>query len=224
MSEFRRYAVYYLTEDAALASFGASWLGWDIARGQSAIQPPVDGIEDATATPRKYGFHGTLKPPFTLAEDGSVADLRNDVAALASRTAPLRLDGLRVARMGAFLALEVEGETAALDALAFDCVSTLDRYRAPALPTELARRRSASLTERQDALLVQWGYPFVADEFRFHLTLTGRLDPDARHAMRAALEKLVPPLPRPFIMGEISLVGEGVDGMFRLLERFSLGI
>ena len=35
----------------------------------------------------------------------------------------------------------------------------------------------SGLTDRQEALLTQWGYPYVMEEFRFHITLTGALDP-----------------------------------------------
>ena len=31
------------------------------------------------------------------------------------------------------------------------------------------------LTPAQEALLMRWGSPYVMDEFRFHMTLTGRL-------------------------------------------------
>ena len=33
-----------------------------------------------------------------------------------------------------------------------------------------------NLTPEQDALMVRWGYPYVMDEFRFHMSLTGDLN------------------------------------------------
>ena len=65
---FTRYAIYYLPPAGALADFGARWLGWDVRRGAAAVQLDLPGLRDATEAPRKYGFHGTLKPPFRLAE------------------------------------------------------------------------------------------------------------------------------------------------------------
>ncbi len=222
MSEFQRYAVYYLPDDKALADFGASWLGWDVVRGCEVAQPVVHGIGKATLTPRKYGFHGTLKPPFRLAEGKEFAGLEASVGALASGTSPVELDGLKLSRIGAFLALTPEGDTSALGRLAFACVRELDDFRRPAGTEELARRRASGLTDRQDAFLVEWGYPYVGEEFRFHLTLTGKLDPAAQTSMAEAVEAHLPPLSRPFTIGSIALTGEGLDGRFREIHRYTL--
>ncbi|MGL6208804.1 MAG: DUF1045 domain-containing protein, partial [Paracoccaceae bacterium] len=68
-----RYAIYYAPETGDLADFTAAWLGWDPVLGQAVPHPQIEGrphaVADLTATPRKYGFHGTIKPPFHLAED-----------------------------------------------------------------------------------------------------------------------------------------------------------
>lgn len=222
MSDFQRYAVYYLPDNADLAAFGASWLGWDVARGAPVGQPGVEGIKAATRTPRKYGFHGTLKPPFRLAEGTDVAGLKADIAALAATTPPVEISGLILSRIGRFLALVPLGEAEGLARLAFACVTRLDRFRRPAGAEELARRRAAGLTPRQDALLLEWGYPYVAEEFRFHLTLTGGLDADTLDRMQDAILELLPPLPRPFRIRSVSLAGEGSDGRFREIHRYAL--
>ena len=52
---------------------------------------------------------------------------------------------------------------------------------------ELARRNPASLTPRQRELLKTWGYPYVLDEFRFHLTLTDRVGDERRPEVERAL-------------------------------------
>lgn len=222
MSGFQRFAVYYLPEDAALAAFGAVWLGWDVGTGQPAPMPEVDGIEAITATPRKYGFHGTLKPPFRLAAGTDQVALEAELASFARMQPPVRLDGLRLSRIGKFLALVPEGDTSALAQLAFACVRDFDRFRKPAEAAELERRRAVGLTPRQDALLMEWGYPYVADEFRFHLTLSGKLDPETQAAANAALERLLPPLPRPYDIASVALAGEREDGRFQLIHRYAL--
>ena len=60
-------------------------------------------------------------------------------------------------------------------ALAEGVVRGTNPLRAPLTPTEVAKRRPESLSPRQRDLLEAWGYPFVMEEFRFHLTLTDRL-------------------------------------------------
>ena len=222
MSEFQRYAIYYAPDDRDLATFGASWLGWDIETGRAVAQPAVDGIAEATETPRRYGFHGTLKPPFKLAKGAIEAELVKKTAALAVSTPSVRLSGLALARLGQFLALVPKEETTALGELAFACVSKLDQFRRPASPAELNRRRAAGLSPRQDDLLKKWGYPFVAEEFRFHLTLTGKLGVREQDRMFDVLSAHLPALTGPFAIRSIALVGEDQDGHFRLIDRYPL--
>jgi len=231
MDGYTRYAVYFAPPPGPLATLGAAWLGWDAEAGHGAALRP--GAEwpalplprrDLTARPAKYGFHGTLKPPFTLAEGREVAGLHGALAALAPRLARLRLEGMRVAEIGPFLALVPEGDTGALSALAATLVEALDGYRAPPDEAEMTRRRGAGLTHRQEVLLNQWGYPYVMEEFRFHMTLTGPIaDAAMRAAVRAVLADLFAPvLERPFRIDDVCLFGEGQDGRFRNLQRYAL--
>jgi len=229
MERYTRFAVYFTPEPGPLAAFMASWLGWDLARGSACDHPALAGlpvpVAEITATPRRYGFHGTLKPPFRLASGSTSARLREDFETLAATFAPTALDGLRLARLGGFLALVPEGDSSGITRIAADCVAGLDRHRAPAPPEEIARRRTAGLSPRQEAHLVTWGYPYVMDEFRFHLTLTGQLAPEVSRPVEAALRPALEPLlPRPFPVASISLVGEDEQGFFHLVRRAPLGV
>jgi hypothetical protein len=57
------------------------------------------------------------------------------------------------------------------------CVTGLQTLAAPLSSDELARRRrKGALSIQEDALLVRWGYPYVLDRYRFHLSLTGDLN------------------------------------------------
>ncbi|WP_397543669.1 DUF1045 domain-containing protein [Roseovarius salis] len=224
---FQRYAVYYTAPDGPLARFGADWLGWDIAAGCAVLRSEPGGLpvplDEITQAPAKYGFHATIKPPFRLAHGQTRDALAAAFGALCDGLAPVRLDGLELARLGAFLALRPRGETAPLDRLAADVVRTLDRFRAAPTEADLTRRRAAGLTPRQDELLAQWGYPYVMEEFRFHMTLTGRLPRAHRAQVRTVLERdLAPLLPAPFVLDALSLVGEATDGRFHLLHRHAL--
>jgi len=225
--QFNRYAIYYTPPKGALADFGASWLGWDLGTGQPVAHPDLPDlphdIAELSQTPRKYGFHGTLKPPFRLAQDTDVDDLAQACATLCDTLAPLTLDGLELTRLGSFLAFTIPGQSTALSNLASEVVRQLDRFRAPPAPDELARRRKANLSPRQEALLVKWGYPYVMEEFRFHLTLTGRLPRREAEALRHTLAPHIQPLlPAPFRIDDLTLVGEDADGMFHEIQRFPL--
>ena len=223
---FTRYAIYFTPPpDSALADFGADWLGWDSATGQLREHPSVPGlvVAEITSVPRKYGFHGTIKPPFHLAKDVTFEALHAAFRALCTTAQPVTLDGLELARLGRFLALVPRGDAAALAQLAARFVKELDGFRAPPSADELARRRSSKLNPAQEANLSAWGYPHVLDQFRFHMTLSGRLDPEVRDAVESALLPKVQSLTlAPFTIDAMTLLGSDADGRFHQLDRCQL--
>lgn len=226
---FTRYAIYYLPpRDAAWARLGRGWLGWDIDAGEAAPRPDLPAlplpIEEITRTPRRYGLHATLKPPFRLAPDTDAAGLAMATRDLARTLSPVTLDGLRLTRLGRFLALCAQGDAAGINGLAAACVARLDPFRAPPDEAEMARRRSLRLSPGQETNLARWGYPHVMEAFRFHITLTGRLPGPVLPEVEAALaDLLVPHLSQPVTVGDIALAGEREDGYFQTLHRFPLG-
>lgn len=139
-----------------------------------------------TAAPRRYGLHATLKAPMRLASGCEPDGFLAAVAALARRHAAFELPRLQVAPLGRFLALQPE---TALDAghrlhrLAADAVVALEAWRALPTPQEIARRRPEALSERQRVLLDRHGYPYVLDEWRFHMTLSEAVAPDTLDAL-----------------------------------------
>ena len=91
--------------------------------------------------------------------------------------------------------------------------------------TELSREEKKAKAEsaEQDALLLQWGYPFVMDKFRCHYTLSGKLPKAQATQLRAALDHVVIPLiPQPFPIDTLSLCGEDTAGRFHLVHRATL--
>lgn len=225
---FRRFAIYYTPRPGPLAHFGAAWLGRDLATGRPPPRPEVPGLtqdpRDLTTQPRRYGFHATLKPPFALAPGTSQAALQQACKALASTLPPVVIEALTLTRMGRFLALTATGDDGPLRDLAARVTRDLDPHRAAPEPAELARRRQARLSPRQEALLTRWGYPYVMEEFRFHLTLTGRLPRSEIDGVAGALQKaLAPLLDRPVTIDDLTLVGEDHQGDFHSIARYALG-
>ncbi|MGY6411168.1 MAG: DUF1045 domain-containing protein [Alkalilacustris sp.] len=218
----RRFAVYYAPPaGGALARLGATWLGRDAETGATPVQP--EGLAALTAAPRRYGLHGTLKPPLRLAEGCTAEGFVAAVAALAARCAPVDLGPLRLRRIGGFLALVPDPQPAALEALAARVVADLDGFRAPAPEAELARRRAAGLSPRQEALLLRWGYPYVMEEFRFHVTLTERLADDGAGPVLAAAQAHFTALDgAPQRIEDLAVFGEDDAGVFHLLTRVPL--
>ena len=227
MRDIRRWAIYYAPKaETALARFGADWLGWDAQAGV-----PRDGLDlpglprpraEITAAPRKYGFHGTLRAPFPMADHREPAALDATVTGLAADFAPFPL-ALRVGTLGTFVALVPCQPCPAVTALAGACVRRLDAFRGGQDPAEALRRHPADLSKAQRAHLERWGYPFVFEEFRFHMSLTGPLGAGDRAAVARALDAaLAPILVEPLDISSICLFGEDLQGMFHLLKRFPL--
>jgi len=186
MTGFPRYAVYFAAgADSALSRFGAELLGYDAYTGdelpfpREALQIAPDW-RDISADPRKYGFHATLKAPMTLALSKTEAELMAACAAFAGRARPLPVIRPVVDAISGFIAVIPAEPVDTLQELAADSVRDFDAFRAPLTPEDRARRKPEKLGERQRDYLDRWGYPYVMEEFRFHMTLTGRLDAERR--------------------------------------------
>lgn len=178
-----RYAVYCAPPAGSpLDRLGQRWLGRDVRSGMRL--PPFDDVpglapgelERITEAPRRYGLHATLRAPFRLREGGDAAQLDAAIRSIAARHAPFELP-LAPAVLRGFLAWQPLDPPAALTRLERDCVESLAALCAAPNAHDLARRRPERLSPRQRALLDAWGYPYVLDEYRFHLTLTGQIDP-----------------------------------------------
>ena len=209
---------------------GSAWLGRDAMTGVALPQPAVPGLDrnrlqTLTAAPRRYGFHATLKAPFSLKPETETADLLRACAAFARSQRPVEIGLLEVAPLGDFLALQPPALTPALRSFAFACVRGLDALRAPPAPAEVARRVATGLTPRQLALLDGWGYPYVDDEYRFHMTLTERLTTEQSALLQPWLQRhFAAVLAKPAVIDALSLFEEPGPGEdLRLVERFSLG-
>lgn len=222
-----RYAIYYTpTPDSPLARFGAGVLGYDCFERADVPRRSIDGLNPsllalATIEPRRYGFHATLVAPFRLAPDTDSDALAAAFSAFTASCAPVMAGPLRVATMGRFVALVPAEPYPAIEALADACVAAFDRFRAPLTDTDRARRLSAGLTARQTELLEQWGYPYVLDEFRFHMTLAGPIANGERATFKASLAKVFNGLSDDHLeLGAVSLMRQDDPaGAFYVLAR-----
>jgi len=179
-----RFAIYYAPpRESGWWQAGCAWLGRDAESG--AIHPPPRlgtlgrEIADLTVAPRRYGWHGTLVAPFRLRDGVTSGGVLDAALAWARHQTPFLLP-VEAALLSRFVALRPAAASgdAALRALAADALRTLDALRARPPAADIERRLAAPLTERQRELLLAWGYPYVFDEFRFHMTLSDSLSAD----------------------------------------------
>lgn len=222
--QIKRYALYFAPAERGLWQAGAAWLGWDAETGCVVDHPAVAGLAEASAAPRRYGFHATLKAPFRLAPGRSADDLAEAIGHGVAQIAAVELPGLTVAGLGGrFLALRPDGNEAGLMDLAAEVVTRFEPFRAAPTAEELARRRPETLSPRQRDLVAAFGYPYVFEEFRFHMTLTGDLPAAELERLRPEAEAFFAPhLTRPFRVDQLCLFGEDDAGRFHLLSRHRL--
>lgn len=226
-----RFAIYYApSATSPLWDRASAWLGRDSSNGQF-FDGPVGGIErnrllNLTQSANRYGFHATLKPPMALAPDQSPETLRQALADFAASLRPVPLGPLKIASLDGFLALTADGENHDLQDLAAHVVEQFEPFRAPLSVRDRAARASRGLTPRQEELLDGYGYPYVFDEFRFHMTLTDRL-PEADHEeiATAARNWFGALLGQDVVLDRLVLFHEPKPGAsFRRLDDFKLGV
>ena len=124
--------------------------------------------------------------------------------------------------LGGFIALVPAAPMPALDALAADCVEAFESFRAPLDAAETARRRAATLSPRQDRYLLRYGYPYVLDDFRFHMTLTERLAAPEHDKVLAILRERWAQLCAPrLVVGAVAIFEQpSREAPFILRRRF----
>ena len=184
-----RYAIYFVPDpDTALYRFGAAVLGYDCFTG--ADIPTLDALpvdarvwRELTREPRHYGFHATLKAPFRLAAEWTEAELIGEFVEFARGIDSAPSIEPAVCLLQRFVAVVPQTSRAGLDRLAASCVGHFDKFRAPLTDADRSRRLASHLTTRQIEHIERWGYPYVFDDFRFHMTLTGALSADCEEAM-----------------------------------------
>ncbi|MDA8350336.1 MAG: DUF1045 domain-containing protein [Pseudomonadota bacterium] len=227
-----RWAVYFSpAPHSPWARAGARWLGRDVD-GEACGPPPriagwsVPAWSRVTAAPRRYGWHGTLRAPWRLAQQFDPAELLLALKRIAEEFAPFDLPRLHLGELGGFLALQLVQPCAALQALADACVVRLQPMAAPLTAAERDRYAARGLSAGQQALLHEWGYPYVREEFCFHMTLTDRLDglsSPQRAELRAAAAASFETLPQPLHFDALSLFAEPQPGAaLRRVARIAL--
>ncbi len=214
-----RYAIYFTPDrNDPLTSTAASWLGRNPFTGNPVAAPSLAHLSPAeiayqTASASRYGFHATLKAPFRLADAVTEKELERAAATFAASAEPVVLPKLVPARIDGFLALVPDSQASDLERFAGDVVTVFDRFRAPLAETDIKRRNPETLNPQEYRNLLQWGYPYVFESFRFHMTLTGRVSDHDLPRVRAAIDEVFgPALERPVVIDGLSIFVEPEPG------------
>lgn len=222
-----RYAIYLApSPDTPFWRAASAVIGRDAVTGEALPFPPLSPCDAAdwaevTAEPRRYGFHATLKAPFELAEGTDETLLIDAAHGFAASRHGFSIADLSVKAMKSFVALTPDAPHADLDGLAADCVVAFEPFRAPLSAEERARRVASLSDPHHVASVDRWGYPWVFEDFRFHMTLTGSLPEGRRETIRAGLAAFLGDVARPLAVDAIVVFHqERRDAPFRVLQRF----
>lgn len=225
-----RYAVYFAPHrDTALWRAASSLIGRDAVGGAALPFPAIAPCAAAdwaelTAEPRRYGFHATLKAPFELTDAADEAMLIAAARAFAVTQRRFTIADLVVRTLTSFVALVPDRPNDDVLSLGADCVVAFEPFRAPLSAHDRDRRLRTLTSPRQIEALERWGYPYVFEDFRFHMTLTGPLPEERREAVRAGLEAFLGDVARPLAVDAIALFRQDDRAApFHFVERFPFG-
>lgn len=210
----RRYAIYYAPSPGSeLEAFGRSWIGRDHVTGQAVDPLRIDGLDPAehfeiTRSARHYGFHATLKAPFALRGGKNATALYASARDFAASCIAFEAPPLKIAKLARWVAFTLSAPSAAMDRLAAECVRAFEPFRAEPAAADLERRRQSGLTPRQDQQLVTYGYPYIFEDFHFHMTLAGPLDAEQRGKVQGLLARLASSIGQPPLLVDAIAVYE----------------
>lgn len=211
-----RVGVYYApAAHDPLWQAGCAWLGRDAITGHDVPQPDLPGLREHTKDARRYGLHGTLKAPF--APRHGFENFLLAARTFAAQCQIFELPTLAVTEMEGFIALCPASPAPRLHQLADECVRILDPHRTAESEEAQAKRRIGK-TARQMGHIARFGYPYVFEDFFFHMTLTGQMENNPY--LEAARAYFSQALEQPRMVDHIAIFIEEAKGSpFRLHAR-----
>ena len=225
---YKRYAIYYApSENSELDLFGKCLLGWDPYKGVETTKsdlsklPSFKKFSGLVLTPKQYGFHGTIKAPFKLKNEYTYNDLENKVREISKQIHSFYFDQLIIKKLGNFIGL-IPTNNLKVNAVSNKFVEELDYLRDELSESEIKKRKPHKLTSNQKQMLFKWGYPYVFDEFKFHLTLTSKLNVVEIDDVLRSLQNILKQVNLNKIsFNNICIFGQKSDEKFYFVQRFN---
>ena len=172
---------------------------------------------------KKYGFHGTLIPPFKLNKNYSTNTLFKKTEEIAKKFKKFKFYKFKLKKMNNFYAFVQNKKNNNINKLSNRLVRELFKFRSPLTKKEIDRRNPSKLSKLQLNILYKWGYPYLMSEFNFHMTLASEVTGNKLYLELKKIERN-----KEIILNEINnfdkiyIFGENQKGMFENLENFSL--
>ncbi len=236
MKKYSRYAIYYAPpKESNLEEFGRYWFGWDplnakLINNKQRINylngfgiKNLKNIDKNVLIAKKYGFHGTLIPPFKLNKNYSTNLLFKKTEDIAKKFKKFKFYKFKLKKINNFYAFVQNKKNNNINKLSNRLVRELFKFRSPLTKKEIDRRNPSKLSKFQLNILYKWGYPYLMSEFKFHMTLASEVTGNKLYSELKKIENN-----KEIILNEINnfdkiyIFGENQKGMFENLENFSL--
>ncbi len=236
MKKYSRYAIYYAPpKESSLEEFGRYWFGWDplnakLINNNHRINylnrfgiKNLINIDKNVLIAKKYGFHGTLIPPFKLNKNYSTNTLFKKTEEIAKKFKKFKFYKFKLKKINNFYAFVQNKKNNNINKLSNRLVRELFKFRSPLTKKEIDRRNPSKLSKLQLNILYKWGYPYLMSEFNFHMTLASEVTGNKLYLELKKIERN-----KEIILNEINnfdkiyIFGENQKGMFENLENFSL--
>ena len=236
MKKYSRYAIYYAPpKESNLEEFGRYWFGWDplnakLINNKQRINylngfgiKNLKNIDKNVLIAKKYGFHGTLIPPFKLNKNYSTNTLFKKTEDIAKKFKKFKFYKFKLKKINNFYAFVQNKKNNNINKLSNRLVRELFKFRSPLTKKEIDRRNPSKLSKFQLNILYKWGYPYLMSEFKFHMTLASEVTGNKLYSELKKIENN-----KEIILNEINnfdkiyIFGENQKGMFENLENFSL--
>ena len=236
MKKYSRYAIYYAPpKGSSLEEFGRYWFGWDpvnakLINNKHRINylsrfgiKNLINIDKNVLIAKKYGFHGTLIPPFKLNKNYSTNTLFKKTEEIAKKFKRFKFYKFKLKKINDFYAFVQNKKNNNINKLSNRLVRELYKFRSPLTKKEIDKRNPSKLSKLQLNILYKWGYPYLMSEFNFHMTLASEVTGNKLYFELKKIEKN-----KEIILNEINnfdkiyIFGENQKGMFENLENFSL--
>jgi hypothetical protein len=217
-----RYAVYYVPDlYTEFYRLGSSLLGYSLREGKDVPYPVLMSERisgEFTRRASTYGFHSTVIAPFRTERGYETVEAAVRHALSGHR--PFAFSKLELTLLSGFPALSTRTLMEPFLALEKSLLMSLHPLFLPPDPESLAKR--GTLKPSQIDLFWKWGYPFVLNEHRFHLTLGDRGSTDA---YIESLKGYFPPeMLEGVVIDKVVLCSQGEpEGRFTVIKDFPLG-
>lgn len=181
MSNPDRYIVAFAPNASSLLwSLGARWFGYDAASKRPSAEVATFGLPAKIHTTtissvRRSGFNLPVSGPFQLHRSVSQEDLLNYAEAFSETLTSVNSGKLLIRAINTRLVMEPMSTPPAIRSIADDCVRFFNKFRMPGKPLPGNSPVRKSLSSRQLDHYLKWGQPYVFDEFRPQIPLTGLL-------------------------------------------------